>query len=153
MQKQNQMIKTRDIQFLKRLGSCRKGLAFARRFPSLADAWDACEQADWMMCALVQGNMLDKPTALKLAIAFAKRAPTRVGAPWLTRVAEAESDSDAAGDAWAASDASAFSIAYCESIAFNHYATELRWQAETIRQIVGNPFRRIDPHKKERGRL
>jgi hypothetical protein len=133
MQKQNKMIRTRDLQFLKRIGSCRKGLAFARKFPSLADAWEACERADWMMCALAQGKMLNKPTALKLAIAFAKRAPTRVGALWLTRVAEAESDSDAAGDAWAASDASAFSIAYCESIAFKDclYATELRWQADS----------------------
>ena len=88
MQKQNRMLKTRDIQFLKQLRSCRKGLAFGRRFPSLADAWDAWERADWMMCAMVQGNMLNKLTALKLTIAFAKRAPTRVGARWLTKVAE-----------------------------------------------------------------
>ena len=103
------------------------------------------------MCILVQGKMLNKASALKLAIAFGKRAPTREGSYWVTRVANAESDADAARDAWATSDASAFSIAYCESIGFNHclHATELRSQAETIRHIVGNPFKDVDSNKTE----
>ena len=141
----------RNLQYLKELCSCPNGLAFAPTFRLLSDAWDACERADWMMCMLVQGKMLNKALALTLAIAFAKRAPTREGSYWVTRVANAGSDADAAHDAWATSDASAFSIAYCESIGFNHclHATELRSQAETIRQIVGNPFKDVDSNKTE----
>ena len=145
------MNRIRNLQYLKELCSSPKGLAFAPTFRLLSDAWDACERADWMMCMLVQGKMLNKALALKLTIAFATRAPTREGSYWVTRVANAGSDADAARDAWATSDASAFSIAYFESIGFNHclHATELRSQAETIRQIVGNPFKDIDSNKTE----
>ena len=41
-----------------------------RKFPTLSEAWEKCERADWMMCVLVHGHMLDKPTSLKLAAAF-----------------------------------------------------------------------------------
>ena len=145
------MNRIRNLQYLKELCSCPKGLAFAPTFRLLSDAWDACERADWMMCVLVQGKMLNKASALELAIAFAKRAPIRVGSFWVTRVASAENDADVAGDAWATSDASAFSIAYCGSIGVNHclHATELRSQAEIIRQIVGNPFKDVDSNKAE----
>ena len=104
-----------------------------------------------MMGVLVQGEMLDKPTALKLATAFLKRSPTRACSLWVTRVAGAESDANAAGVAWAASDASAFGIVYGRSNDFDEsvYAEEMRWQAGEIRRIVGNPFQEIEAGKTE----
>ncbi len=103
------------------------------------------------MCVLVQGKLLNKSKALKLALAFAERSPTRAAYRWVTRVASAGSDADAAGDAWAASDTSAFSMVYASGPDFDNsiYAIELRWQAEKIKQIVGNPFKASESNKME----
>jgi hypothetical protein len=113
-----------------------------RKFPTLSEAWEKYERADWMMCVLVHGHMLDKPTSLKLAAAFVERSPTRAGLRWVDRVAEAGGDLDAAGDAWAASYTSAFTVVYASSRDFDDriFAVEMRWQADKIREIVGNPF-------------
>lgn len=150
LRNQNNMNTVRNLRDLERLGLCPEAVAFARRFHTLAEAWNACERADWMMCVLVHANMLKKPRALQLATSFAARSPSRVCSLWVSRVASAASDANAAGDAWAASDASAFRIAYAHSIDFDEavYVAEMRWQAGIIRQVVGNPFRKCDPHKK-----
>jgi hypothetical protein len=149
LRNQNNMKTVRNLRDLERLGPCPEGVAFARKFHTLAEAWDACDRADWMMCVLVHANMLKKPTALQLATAFAARSPSQVCSLWVSRAASAASDADAAGDAWAASDASAFRIAYARNIDFDEaaYASEMRWQAQIIRQIVGNPSRKGDPHE------
>lgn len=95
------------------------------------------------MNLLVQGKILNKPTSLRLAVAFANRFPTRSCKAWVRKVANATSDSDAAAEAWAASYASAFVAAYARGGDFDRSAflVEMRWQARKIRQIVGNPFK------------
>jgi len=137
------MKKFKTLRDLKKMGATPEELAYARKFSSLAEAWDACKRADWLMSILVFGEMLDKPTALRLAIAFANRTPTRMCSLWVARVAAAGYDSDAAGDAWAASYASAHSVVYARSRDFDHdlFAAEMRWQAGKIKEIVGNPFK------------
>ena len=139
------MNKIRSLRDLKKLGATPEELAYARKFPSLAQAWDACERADWMMCVLYFGEMLDKPTSLRLATVFAQRTPTRMSSLWVARVAAAGCDSDAAGDAWAASYASAHRVVYARSRDFDQsiFESEMRWQAAQIKDIVGNPFRNI----------
>jgi hypothetical protein len=147
------MKKIRSLRDLKKLGATPEELAFARQYSTLAEAWDACERADWMMSILIFGKMLDKPTALRLAAAWAKRTPTKMCRLWVARIAAAECDSDAAGDAWAASDASAKSVVYAGSGAFDKsiFEAEMRWQAEKIKQIVGNPFKNIQSKRRRRG--
>jgi hypothetical protein len=139
------MKKIRSLRDLKKLGATPVELAFARKYPSLAEAWDACERADWMMCVLYFGEMLDKPTSLRLATVFAQRTPTRMSSRWVARVAAAGCNSDAAGDAWAASYSSAHRVVYSTSPDFDEsiFEAEMRWQAAQIRQIVGNPFGNI----------
>jgi hypothetical protein len=137
------MKKIQSLRDLKKLGATSDELAYARQYATLAEAWDACKRADWMMFILIFGKMLDKPTALRLAAAWARRTPTKMCRLWVDRVADAGCDADAAGDAWAASYASAHSVASSRSRNFDQslFVAEMRWQAEKIRQIVGNPFK------------
>jgi hypothetical protein len=103
------------------------------------------------MSILIFGEMLDKPTALRLAVAFANRTPTRICSLWVARVAAAGCDSDAAGDAWAASYASAHSVVYARSRDFDQsiFEAEMRWQAGKIKEIVGNPFKDSPSDRKQ----
>jgi hypothetical protein len=102
-----------------------------------------------MMNVLVRGKMLDKKSALRLVIEFARRAPFRTGAFWVSEVANAETDADAAAAVLVAVDDIAFSIAYCNNIGLNRslHETELLLQAEKIRRFVGNPFKRAEADK------
>jgi len=145
------MKKIRSLRDLKKLGATPEELAYARKFANLAEAWDACERADWMMCVLYFGEMLDKPTSLRLATVFAQRMPTRMCSLWVARVAAAGCDSDAAGDAWAASYASAHSVVYARSRDFDQsiFEAEMRWQAGKIKEIVGNPFKDSPSDRKQ----
>lgn len=136
------MKRIKTIRDLKRLGIRGEVLVFAHKFPSAAEFWDACERADWLLCVLVQGRLLGKAKALKLASAFAKRTPTRICQLGLARVKKSRSGSDAASDAWAASYASAHAVVYahCKDFDASVFASEMRWQAKNGKQIVRSPF-------------
>jgi len=58
---------------LLKLNPCSEGLEYARKYPTLFDAWEACERGDWMIWFLRKKGLLDKMTSVKLAVKFAQR--------------------------------------------------------------------------------
>ncbi len=52
---------------------CREGLKYARKFGSIAEAWEACDRGDWMVWLLQERGLMDKRTSVSLAIKFAER--------------------------------------------------------------------------------
>lgn len=63
-----------NLTHLESLNPCIEGLRFAKRFPTLAAAWEACERSKWLLWYLRRSGKLDKPTAVTLAIGFAEPA-------------------------------------------------------------------------------
>lgn len=53
------MEKRNFIKFLRKLDACPEAVAFAGKFATSQQAWDACEQGDWMLWLL--GKMASKP--------------------------------------------------------------------------------------------
>lgn len=122
---------------------CGEAKLAASKFRSLAEFWDECKRADWMMCLLVEGEVLTQSQAVKIAAAFARRTPARISRLWLKRVKKSKGRLDAAGEAWAASYASANYAACAENGEWDPsiFAAEMAWQAKVIRRAIGNPFR------------
>lgn len=41
-------------------GACKDGLAWAKQFKTLADLWDKCQRADWMIWGLEKAGIKDE---------------------------------------------------------------------------------------------
>ncbi len=69
----------KHIQWLKKHGACAEGLAFARKYPTLQAAWDACTSLDhlkWVANAPIRAEYEAKRAPI-WAEYEAKRAPIR----------------------------------------------------------------------------
>ncbi len=59
------------------LNSCADAVAFAKSVNfDAVKGWQTCERGDWLIWLLRKTNNLDKPTAVKIAIACAERVLT-----------------------------------------------------------------------------
>ena len=63
-----------DLQFLRKNHACKSGMAWLKKgkYQSLQKAWKDCENSLWMLWLLEKKELLDKKTAMRLAIIFAK---------------------------------------------------------------------------------
>jgi len=63
-----------DLQFLKKNHACKSEMAWLKKgkYQSLQKAWTDCENSLWMLWLLEKKKLLDKKTAMRLAIIFAK---------------------------------------------------------------------------------
>jgi len=63
---------TKEIEELISLKPCKEGLAFAKSFPSLADAWESCENSSWMWWYLQKSEKATKELSVEYAQKCAK---------------------------------------------------------------------------------
>jgi len=63
---------TKEIEELISLKPCKEGLAFAKSFPSLADAWEVCENSSWMWWYLQKSEKATKELSVEYAQKCAK---------------------------------------------------------------------------------
>ena len=145
--------KTFTISSLRKLGPCQDGLDFAESQPSLAAAWDNCKRPDWMFWILEQVAPLAKEQSVRLAIAFAKQAlPQYVACypdddclaksiaaaeAWISDPTEANRSA-----AWSAASAAESAASAAESAASAAESAAESAQADIIRSIVANPFKK-----------
>ena len=145
----------KTTEFIDKFHPCRDALEYLSQYDEMAEAWDNCQRADWMLWTLEQIGY-DDQRALRL---IACRCVRQIW-PLLTdersrnavEVAERHANGLATDDelsaawqaAWAASDA-ASAAARAASSAVR--ATEAAWsaaggaaQCRIIREIVPNPF-------------
>ena len=63
-----------DLQFLRKNHACKSGMAWLKKgkYESFSQAWTDCENSLWMLWLLEKKKLLDKKTAMRLAIIFAK---------------------------------------------------------------------------------
>ena len=131
---------------------CSGGLAFAKSLKfDFAKIYDECDRGEWLIWLLRKSGNLDKPKAVELAIVCAqhvleifekkypddKRPRKAIEAllEWLKHPTEANRKS-AAGAADAAAAA-----AYAAAYAADAKASERKWQADKIRELIPNPFK------------
>ena len=64
----------KDLQFLRKNHACKSGMAWLKKgkYESFSQAWKDCENSLWMLWLLEKKKLLDKKTAMRLAIIFAK---------------------------------------------------------------------------------
>jgi len=70
-------MKITNVNELEAASPCADGLAFARKFSTLAEAWEKCERGDWMLWVLRKTGGLDKRTSVAVAVACAERVLAR----------------------------------------------------------------------------
>ena len=63
---------TKEIEELISLKPCKEGLAFAKSFPSLAEAWEVCENSSWMWWYLQKSEKATKELSVEYAQKCAK---------------------------------------------------------------------------------
>ena len=144
------------------LSPCRDGLVFAKSCGfDFAKIYDTCERGDWLIWLLRKSNAIDKMQAVLLAVAcadhvlpvFEAKYPNdkrpRLALEAATAWAKDPSDANkkaayaaayaAAADAYdAAADAAAYAAAFAAAFAGT---AERKWQADTIRNLVQNPYK------------
>ena len=138
--------------FCKQHSACESGSRWASKYETLADVFENCERGDWMIWMLRRAGKIDKPQAVKIACECAlrvlpnfekqnpserrPRAAIEAALAWIKNQNE-ETRKSAADAASAASAADAAYAAYAASAAS---AAELKWQADMIRRVLGNPW-------------
>ena len=60
-----------NIETVKSWRPCSDGLVWLNSQPDLDTAWRTCQRGDWLLWGLRQGDILDKTTAVRIAVAFA----------------------------------------------------------------------------------
>jgi Imm-5 like putative immunity protein len=63
---------TKDLNKLESQSPCADGLKWARRYPSLADAWEACSEPYWMLWALQKFEPSSKEESVQIAVGCAR---------------------------------------------------------------------------------
>ena len=94
---------------LAKLYPCKNGLAYARSFSTLAEAWEKCERSDWMWWLLRRKNLTPKNLSIEYGKACAEHvAHLKTLSYWIAGYAAADAAADAAAEnAAAAADAAA----------------------------------------------
>ena len=115
-----------------------------------AQVWAKCNRGDWMIWTLRKAGKMDKPTSVRIAIECAKhvlkifekkypkdkrpRKAIEAASAWLENPSEkTRADAADAAAAYAAVDAR---------------SKERKWQANMLRRVLGNPFKKGTPHDK-----
>ena len=151
------------------LNPCRDGLKFAASCDfDAAKIWEKCERGDWLIWLLRKTRQMDKPTAVKIAVACAghvlklyesknpnyKRPRLAIAAyAFAANAADAAAEAAdasayaayafAAASADAAAEAAYFAAsadADASADASAEAAAERKWQADAIRKIMKCPF-------------
>ena len=153
----------KTINELAELQPCHNGLEWARKQPSLKEAWNTCEKSDWMWW-LASNLQVPKEISVKYAnfcantIAHLKHAAAdaadraanaAANAANAANAASAADAADAAANASytaanaaanAAADAAAYADAYADATYAAAYTAARKQQADFIRTIFPNPF-------------
>ena len=61
-----------NIETVKSWRPCSDGLVWLNSQPDLDTAWQSCQRADWLLWGLRQGDILDKTTGIRIAVACAE---------------------------------------------------------------------------------
>ena len=75
-------MKITNVNELEAASPCADGLAYARQFASLKEAWEKCERGDWMLWLLRKTGGLDKRTSVAVAVTCAERVLARYEAKY-----------------------------------------------------------------------
>ena len=147
-------------QFLK-LKPCKIACDWALAQPSLAIAWDTCDNSGWMWWLIMQLPLSTKSLSVAYANGCANHVKHLTNAVATNASANAAASADAsayayAADAYAASTnasayaaAKAYASAYASAYTYATAATvytyagfniECKWQADFLRTLVLNPF-------------
>ena len=147
--------------------ACSDAVKWASSYETMAEAWEKCERADWMLWAAKRFNLFTKRRSVKLAVIFAERVLPKFEAKhpedkrprraiqaakrWLkspTKENQYAAAYAAASAAYAAASAAtyaayaAYAAADAASAAYAAAdAAERKWQADKIRKLYGNPFK------------
>lgn len=161
------------IEYLKSLEACSAAVQWASQYIDLATAWDNCHRSDWMLWLNCEADLLDDRTRRLLACAFVRRTPLGDGRTlWdllddkgrnAIEVAERYANGDATDEesdaVRAAADAAVRyatrSVESAARAAVGGATWGAKWeaawdaalaaQADIIREIAGNPFRKDHP--------
>ena len=149
---------TMSMDELAQMHPCTEAMLFVRKHKTLHAAWQKCERADWMIWFLRRKSLLEKPIAVRFACQCAERVlpifeskcpddkrPRRAieaALKWLNDPSEASRNAaNAAAAAAAAANAyAADAAAYAANAAARN--SERKWQANQLRRLVRNPFRK-----------
>jgi hypothetical protein len=152
-------------EWLLKLHPCSDGLAFANSCGfDFTKIWETCPRGDWLIWLLRQMDLLDKPTAVRMAIACAEhvlehvekkypldkrpRKAIEAARKWLEDPTADAAAYDAyaaaaaayaAASAYASADASADADAAASAYAYA-IKSERKWQADKIRELIPYPF-------------
>ena len=148
------------VSLLSKLGACSEAVAYAETQPDLETAWLNCERGDWLLWFAAKRNV-PRPQLVLAACACARQALPYTTDPrvlacietterWAhgeaalddVRKARADAYAYAANAAYAAA-AAAYAAAYSAYAAAAYAAAaERKWQADEIRKLVPNPWRK-----------
>jgi hypothetical protein len=143
------MITIKDV--LLNMGPCEPGAGWLATQPDLTTAWQNCQRSDWMMWLCNQLDILtnQQDLAIQLAVLDTPLADGRRVIDLITdprslafiemkrqRLAGVEIDINT----WSAAGSAAGSAARSAASDAAWSAAAAAWQADRIREIVGNPF-------------
>jgi hypothetical protein len=138
--------------FIKENNACSDGAAFAEKFTTLAEAWDACERADWLLWAYVRKVKEQDLKALRLFACWCarqnwhlltderSRTAVEVAERFATGQATALELADARKAAYAAAAAADADAAAAYAAAYAARNEARKWQAIHFRLLIPNPF-------------
>jgi hypothetical protein len=145
------------VDFLKKHNdACSEGQTFARQFPTMAEAWDACPRVDWMLWALREhGVPLDQKVSVSLACWCVRNTPLGDGrTTWDLLTDERSRNAIVVTERYMKGEASredvetACDAAYaaCDAADAAHAAAcaaraAQKVQADHLRTLIENPFK------------
>ena len=146
-------INATDLKILEGMHPCFDGLAWGKTQGSLFDVYENCERGDWLIWFLRRSQKITKTQAVTIAITCAKHVyHGKKWNEWADRwidgsdrtKARAAAESAAEWAEWAAEWAaeSAAEWAAERAAEWAESAAERKWQADRIREIVKNPWRK-----------
>jgi hypothetical protein len=115
--------------------ACKEGINYARKFNTLAEAWEKCEHSDWMWWWL-KHNRVSKEVSVVFANDCARQAKEYAAA---ANDANAYAYTAAAAIAYTAAHAAAAAADAAYAAGANYSKERLR-QANFLRTLVPNPF-------------
>ena len=128
--------------FCKKHEPCIDGAKWAKQYATLADVYDNCKRGDWLIWMLDKANKIELEQERLLAIEFAERVLPIFERRYLNddrprkAIEAAKNSSNSRHTAYdAARAANAAYAAYDKS-------DEQRWQADRIREVIQNPWRK-----------
>ncbi len=126
------------IDFCKKHNACREGVEFASKFQTLAEVWDACPRADWLIWMLQKAEKtcgLERTLRIFACDCAASANPTDPRSLAAIAVARRYADGLATSDELCAAAYAAAEAAY----AAGAYSTR-KTHAERLRAAIPNPF-------------